>query len=232
VLIDHESTYQAELAKMSAELREAKRTARLEGAALEEDWGSQFAPDRVAQFTIAPSKTGLSAGFFEPDKALSLAVQHAFKNRSVVEEAEMITEILKWGIGTLLGKDDPKFSNWFRSHLQVALRFANADRLAAGDAINPERLLSTLERFLQTPSWSEATVYVRTEGQMLLDADLSLPFTLLRKRHPDGNFADLLFVTHERFLAVAGSEGAHAAFEELSRPSRSCGSGIRIMQKS
>jgi hypothetical protein len=77
VLIDHESTYQAELAKMSAELREAKRTARLEGAALEEDWGSQFAPDRVAQFTIAPSKTGLSAGFFEPDKALSAESQTA-----------------------------------------------------------------------------------------------------------------------------------------------------------
>src|ERR1700730_8919924 len=32
VLIDYDSTYQAELAKMSAELREAKRTARLEGA--------------------------------------------------------------------------------------------------------------------------------------------------------------------------------------------------------
>jgi len=97
VLIDYESSYQAELAKMSAELREAKRTARLEGAALEEDWRSQFAPGRVAQFTIAASKGGLSTGFLEPDKAISLAVQHAFENRSVVEEAEMITEILKWG---------------------------------------------------------------------------------------------------------------------------------------
>ena len=38
VLIDYDSTYQAELAKMSAELREAKRTARLEAAALEEDF--------------------------------------------------------------------------------------------------------------------------------------------------------------------------------------------------
>jgi len=63
VLIDYDSTYQAELAKMSAELREAKRMARLEGAALEkiglpleEDWRSQFAPDRVARFTIAASK--------------------------------------------------------------------------------------------------------------------------------------------------------------------------------
>ena len=32
---------------------------------------------------------------------MSLAVQHAFENRSVVKEAEMITEILKWGIGTV-----------------------------------------------------------------------------------------------------------------------------------
>jgi conjugative relaxase-like TrwC/TraI family protein len=101
VLIDYESTYQAELAKMSAELREAKRTARLEGAALEENWRSQFAPERVAQFTIAASKAGLSAGFLNPDKAMSLAVQHAFENRSVVEEAEMITGVLKWGIGTV-----------------------------------------------------------------------------------------------------------------------------------
>jgi conjugative relaxase-like TrwC/TraI family protein len=101
MLIDYESTYQAELAKMSAELREAKRTARLEGAALEEDWRSQFAPDRVAQFTIAASKAGSSAGFIEPNRAISLAVRHAFENRSVVEEAEMITEILKWGIGTV-----------------------------------------------------------------------------------------------------------------------------------
>ena len=29
------------------------------------------------------------------------AVRHAFENRSVVEEVEMITEILKWGIGTV-----------------------------------------------------------------------------------------------------------------------------------
>ena len=63
VLIDYDSTYQAELAKMSAELREAKRTARLEGVALEEDWRSQFLPDRVAQFTIAASKAGPSVGF-------------------------------------------------------------------------------------------------------------------------------------------------------------------------
>jgi conjugative relaxase-like TrwC/TraI family protein len=62
-----ESTYQAELAKMSAEFREAKHAAKLEGAALEEDWRSQFAPDRVAQFTIAASKSGLSVGFLEPD---------------------------------------------------------------------------------------------------------------------------------------------------------------------
>jgi hypothetical protein len=101
MLIDYESTYQAELAKMSAEFREAKRTARLEGAALEEDWRSQFASDRVAQFTVAASKTGLSVGFLEPSKAMTLAVQHSFENRSVVEEAEMITEILKWGIGTV-----------------------------------------------------------------------------------------------------------------------------------
>jgi len=100
VLIDYDSTYQAELAKMSAELREAKRAARLEGVALEEDWRSQFAPDRAAQFTIASSKAGRSVGFLESDKAMSLAVKHAFENRSVVEEAEMITEILKWGIGT------------------------------------------------------------------------------------------------------------------------------------
>ena len=53
----------------------------------------------MAQFTIAASKAGLSVGFLEPDKAMSLAVQHAFENRSVVEEAEMITEILKWGTG-------------------------------------------------------------------------------------------------------------------------------------
>jgi hypothetical protein len=101
MLIDYESTYQSELAKMSAEFREAKRTARLEGAALEEDWRSQFASDRAAQFTVSASKSGLSAGFLEPDKAMSLAVQHAFENRSVVEEAEMITEILKWGVGTV-----------------------------------------------------------------------------------------------------------------------------------
>jgi hypothetical protein len=68
VLIDYESTYQAKLAKVSAEFREAKRTARLEGAVLEEDWRSQFAPDRVAQFTIAGSKAGLSAGFLELTK--------------------------------------------------------------------------------------------------------------------------------------------------------------------
>src|SRR5260370_40042393 len=84
---------------MSAEFREAKRTARLEGAALEEDWRSQFAPGRAAQFTVAASKAGLSVGFLEPDKAIALAVQHAFENRSVVEEVEMITEILKWSIG-------------------------------------------------------------------------------------------------------------------------------------
>jgi hypothetical protein len=101
MLIDYESTYQSELAKMSAEFREAKRTARLEGAALEEDWRSQFASDRVSQFTIAASKAGVSAGFLEPEKAMSLAVEHAFENRSVVEEAEMITEILEWGIGTV-----------------------------------------------------------------------------------------------------------------------------------
>jgi conjugative relaxase-like TrwC/TraI family protein len=69
VLIDYESTYQSELAKMSAEFREAKRTARLEGTALEEDWRSQFAPDRAAQFTVAASKAGLSVGFLEPDKS-------------------------------------------------------------------------------------------------------------------------------------------------------------------
>ena len=55
----------------------------------------------MAQFTIAASKAGLSAGFLKPDKAMSLAVQHAFENRSVVGEAEMVTEILKWGIGTV-----------------------------------------------------------------------------------------------------------------------------------
>ena len=68
MLIDYDSTYQAELAKMSAELRAAKRTAKLEGAALEEDWRSQFAPDRVAQFTIAASKFGPSIGFLNQTK--------------------------------------------------------------------------------------------------------------------------------------------------------------------
>jgi conjugative relaxase-like TrwC/TraI family protein len=101
VLIDYESTYQSQLAKMSAEFREAKRTAKLEGAALEEDWRSQFEPDRVAQLTIAASKSGLTFGFLKADKAMSLAVQHAFENRLVVEEAKMITEVLKWGIGTV-----------------------------------------------------------------------------------------------------------------------------------
>jgi hypothetical protein len=78
VLIDYEGTYQAELAKMSAELREAKRTVRLEGTALEED-GAASLRQTVAKFTIAASKAGLSVGFLEPDKAMSLAVKHALK---------------------------------------------------------------------------------------------------------------------------------------------------------
>src|SRR6516225_12041011 len=77
-LLDYEETYAAEKAKLGSAYREAKNQAKLQGAALEADWGSQLAPGRWNAITPQASKLGHSIGFLDPETAQVQAVHHAF----------------------------------------------------------------------------------------------------------------------------------------------------------
>jgi hypothetical protein len=102
-LLDYEETYAAEKAKLGSEYREAKNQAKLQGAALEADWGSQLAPGRWNAITPEASKVGHSIGFLDPETAQVQAVHHAFEQHSTIRETAMMTELLKWGIGVIGG---------------------------------------------------------------------------------------------------------------------------------
>ena len=82
-------------------IAEAKNKARLQGAALDADWGSQLAPGRWDAVTRDASWVGASIGFLEPETAQARAISHAFEKRSVLKESQMIAEVLKWGIGKI-----------------------------------------------------------------------------------------------------------------------------------
>jgi conjugative relaxase-like TrwC/TraI family protein len=99
--VDYEEQYAAEKAKLGAEYREAKNKARLQGAALDADWGSQLAPGRWDAVTREASRAGASIGFLEPETAKARAISHAFEKHSVLKESLMIAEVLKWGIGKI-----------------------------------------------------------------------------------------------------------------------------------
>ena len=99
--VDYEEQYAAEKAKLGAEYREAKNKARLQGAALEADWGSQLAPGRWDAVTREASRSGVSIGFLDPETAKSRAISHVFEKHSVLKESPMIAEVLKWGIGKI-----------------------------------------------------------------------------------------------------------------------------------
>ena len=98
-LLDYEETYAAEKAKLGSEYREAKNQAKLQGASLEADWGSQLAPGRWNVITPQASKLGHSIGFLDPETAQVQAVHHVFEQHSTIRETAMMTELLKWGIG-------------------------------------------------------------------------------------------------------------------------------------
>jgi hypothetical protein len=100
-IVDYEEQYAAEKAKLGAEYREAKNKARLQGAALDADWGSQLAPGRWDAVTREASIAGVSIGFLEPETAKARAISHAFEKHSVLKESQMIAEVLKWGIGKI-----------------------------------------------------------------------------------------------------------------------------------
>ena len=99
--VDYEEQYAAEKAKLGAEYREAKNKARLQGEALDADWGSQLAPGRWDAVTREASMAGASIGFLEPETAKARAISHAFEKHSVLKESQMIAEVLKWGIGKI-----------------------------------------------------------------------------------------------------------------------------------
>jgi hypothetical protein len=61
--VDYEEQYAAEKAKLSAEYREAKNKARLQGEALDADWGSQLVPGRWDAVAREASMAGASIGF-------------------------------------------------------------------------------------------------------------------------------------------------------------------------
>ena len=100
-LLDYEETYAAEKAKLGSEYREAKNQAKLQGAALEADWGSQLAPGRWNAITPQASKLGHSIGFLDHETAQVQAIHHAFEQHSTIRERAMMTELLKWGIGVI-----------------------------------------------------------------------------------------------------------------------------------
>jgi len=67
-LLDYEESYAAEKAS-SLRIPEAKNQAKLQGAALEADWGSQLAPGRWNAITPQASKLGHSIGFLDSETA-------------------------------------------------------------------------------------------------------------------------------------------------------------------
>jgi conjugative relaxase-like TrwC/TraI family protein len=99
--VDYDELYAAEKAKLGAEYREAKNKARLQGAALEADWGNQLAPGRWDSVTREASRSGASIGFLDPEIAKARAISHVFEKHSVLKESPMIAEVLKWGIGKI-----------------------------------------------------------------------------------------------------------------------------------
>src|SRR6202022_2271144 len=88
---------------------EAKNQAKLQGASLEADWGSQLAPGRWNALTPEASKLGHSIGFLDPETAQVQAVHHAFEQHSTIREKAMITELLKWGIGVIPVREAERF---------------------------------------------------------------------------------------------------------------------------
>jgi conjugative relaxase-like TrwC/TraI family protein len=99
--VDYDEQYAAEKAKLGAEYREAKNKARLQGASLEADWGSQLAQGRWDAVTREASRSGASIGFLDPETAKARAISHVFEKHSVLKESPMIAEVLKWGIGKI-----------------------------------------------------------------------------------------------------------------------------------
>jgi hypothetical protein len=113
-----------------SEYREAKNKARLQGEALEADWGSQLALGRWDAVTREASKAGASIGFLEPETAKARAISHAFEKQSVLKESLMIAEALKWGIGKIPVRQAEAF---VRSFVSVARRTTVRDSVNVVD---------------------------------------------------------------------------------------------------
>ena len=119
-------------------------------------------------------------------------------------------------IGLLDGEhSESDFANWFRAELKAATSQPSAPTASAESPAGSQELLAKLKKLLNATSWPNAKVLVRSECEVLLSADLSLQFKVLRAQYGDDGWAGALFKMHESVLVKCHSLGIDDAFEQM-----------------
>jgi hypothetical protein len=100
-LLEHEVEYGKLKDKLGERSRKGKDTARVEGPELEAAWSKQLAPGRWEAITPEAARNGDAIDFLDAETAKTLAIQHAFEQKSVIRDADLFKAISIFGCGTM-----------------------------------------------------------------------------------------------------------------------------------
>jgi AAA domain/TrwC relaxase len=100
-VLDYEYEYGKLKDKLGERTRKGKDTAVVEGQALEQEWAKQLEPGRWEAITPEAARNGDRIDFLDAETAKSMAIQHAFEQKSVIRDAYLFKAIAQFGCGTM-----------------------------------------------------------------------------------------------------------------------------------
>jgi conjugative relaxase-like TrwC/TraI family protein len=100
-LLEHDVVYGKLKDKLGERTRKGKDTAIVDGQALEAEWSKQLAPGRWEAITPEAARNGDRIDFLDLETAKTLAIQHAFEQKSVIRDVDLFKAIAVFGCGTM-----------------------------------------------------------------------------------------------------------------------------------
>jgi conjugative relaxase-like TrwC/TraI family protein len=100
-LMEHEVVYGKLKDKLGERCRKGKDTASVEGSALEAEWSKQLSTGRWEAITPEAARNGDRIDFLDVETAKTLAIGHAFEQKSVIRDADLFKAIAEFGCGTM-----------------------------------------------------------------------------------------------------------------------------------
>ena len=108
-LLEHEVEYGKLKDKLGERSRKGKDTAIVDGQALEAEWAKQLTPGRWEAITPETARNGDRVDFLDAETAKTLAIQHAFEQKSVIRDCDLFKAISLFGCGTMSVSEMDKF---------------------------------------------------------------------------------------------------------------------------